>query len=127
MRALDEQRALRRRIKEIDLRIVANARTAALEGIDQRNQWDQLITERVLLAKRLATLMDNASLRLAIASLPLAILGVLLVSRPFRFGWAAVIGFSAGLISGIYFSVIRDRSRSRDLDLAYSTMFQNLD
>jgi hypothetical protein len=130
VKALNEQKAIRARIMEIDLQIRSNGRAAAFQGIDLRAEWDELMAQRTLLAKRLARLTNSfgvtVTLRLIFLSLPLGIVGVLLLGLRVGNAWVAASGYVAGLTASTYIFVSRSRRRSRDLEVAYGMPFESL-
>jgi hypothetical protein len=117
------QQVIRARIRVVDARIRSLNRSVALHGVDLRKDWDQLIAERIVLAKQLARLTNPwiSPPRVMLLSLPLALIGGLLLWSSSGHARSAVGGFVVGLAAGAYLFIVRVWRRSQWLqsEIAY--------
>jgi hypothetical protein len=116
--SLHEQSDLKQRILAIDLQLQSVRRTAVLQGLDLRGEWDALILKRVPLAQRLFELRHGDDIAwnrgLLFLVTPVSIATALLLWARSGNVRAVVAGFAAGLVAGVCLSVSRSRRRSRE-------------
>ncbi len=110
----DERRAVERRMNDLAIELRAMRRVAALEGADMTDRWDELMGERLLLARRMLALHDEHGLTstrsLLLLSAAIAMLAVA-VNQFYRGDaghWAAA-WFIVGLLNGAYLIATRRR------------------
>jgi hypothetical protein len=106
-------RSLRQQIVAVDAQLRAVQRRAALQGLDLRSEWDQLIGQRIKLSRQFVDGSDPLAPRqLLFLFTPLGIVAAVLLW--FRSGRTVPVaaGFIAGLVSSLYLLIGRKMRRS---------------
>jgi hypothetical protein len=119
--------SLKQQILAVDAQLQAVQRRAALQGLDLRGEWDQLIKQRIRLSRQFLNGSDPMSPRqLLLLFAPLGIVGALLLW--FRSGRnvLAAAGFIAGLVSSLYMLIGRNKRRSRGWNCDYGLQLDRL-